>query len=543
MNISSPRLLAALGVVSLTCLGMGGPVALADPAPQPVTPQYPDRNTYPSFGPVGTAMQIHAMDGNELGDLPGGVTIGGDQDHTMLLNFLDPQSKTLNDQYFPGSNTFALQDPRYAGDVQGTITPDPEGYASTYSAQSYGDSRMFDDDESIRWDERTNDTFTFVTSPGGYTAHLDFSTLAGGVLPKGSVIGINDIDVEGDVHSESATLTSSAGTDAWLEYVGDGGQGDPGPVTFDDGTYRIVPNGRTNNDLTQIFRTTQDLRTLDLHMTGTFPGGDSGSNWQIMAPAVPAGTFSITKNVEGTQAQKDATYTFDYTCTGTLDPTQGPVTTTGTVKATGDGTPVTADKVFPVGSTCSVTEEPAAVDDYSLGTTWQNQNFTIDQFKQVVPVTATNTYTPTGTLTWNKVDADTDAVLAGSQWTLTDDTGRSIPVVDNGTNDADDHGGRLQVENMPVGTYTLTETKAPKGHELSTGTWTQQITDAGQTVSFGSIENKATVVTPTPTPSPTPTPTPTPTNEPSTPAPTTPAPSPTSQPTSRPTTQIGRAHV
>ncbi len=46
--------------------------------------------------------------------------------------------------------------------------------------------------------------------------------------------------------------------------------------------------------------------------------------------------------------------------------------------------------------------------------------------------------------------------------------GRALPetVVDNGTNDTDPAAGVIKVVNVPIGTYTVTETAAPTGYVL-----------------------------------------------------------------------------
>lgn len=83
-----------------------------------------------------------------------------------------------------------------------------------------------------------------------------------------------------------------------------------------------------------------------------------------------------------------------------------------------------------------------------------------------------------GSMSWSKVDGDSKGLLAGSEWSLTGPNGFSESVVDNGTNDADTTAGQLKVSDLPLGTYTLRETKAPQGY-LSP-TFSTQVTVAAE---------------------------------------------------------------
>ena len=122
----------------------------------------------------------------------------------------------------------------------------------------------------------------------------------------------------------------------------------------------------------------------------------------------------------------------------------------------------------------------------------------------------TPTPDPLGEVVWTKVDPEGQA-LAGSEWELIGPDGESVVVVDNGTNDADEAEGSLKVVDLPLGEYTLKETKAPEGFDLVEGTLTVTLTEDELSVSFGAVENTPTPLEPSPTPTePTPTePTPT----------------------------------
>ncbi|MBT1182362.1 hypothetical protein JS531_10485 [Bifidobacterium sp. CP2] len=94
-------------------------------------------------------------------------------------------------------------------------------------------------------------------------------------------------------------------------------------------------------------------------------------------------------------------------------------------------------------------------------------------------------------LHWNKVDADTNALLGGSTWTITktDDPTWSKDIVDCETDgctaksgdllDVDTAKGQFEVKNtdLPAGTYTLKEKTAPEGYWLNGATYTFRVVD------------------------------------------------------------------
>lgn len=127
----------------------------------------------------------------------------------------------------------------------------------------------------------------------------------------------------------------------------------------------------------------------------------------------------------------------------------------------------------------------------------------------------------TGSVTWKKTDEK--GPLAGSEWSLafTSDAGGSpvtktvvdwsdasaTPACDASTSfcDTDPTAGTITLIGLEWGTYTLTETKAPAGHVLTSKTYTFTIardksTDTvdvskglSQAVDLGSIENETSV--------------------------------------------------
>ncbi|MDO5067671.1 MAG: DUF5979 domain-containing protein [Propionibacteriaceae bacterium] len=100
----------------------------------------------------------------------------------------------------------------------------------------------------------------------------------------------------------------------------------------------------------------------------------------------PMGTFQVVKSASGAPGVETKDFTFTYTC-----PVDGN-DVTGTVVAKGDGVAVQAERSFPVGTKCTVTEDTAAaaVDGYSLAAS-DPQTVTIGE--DPVQAEFTNTYT------------------------------------------------------------------------------------------------------------------------------------------------------
>lgn len=104
-----------------------------------------------------------------------------------------------------------------------------------------------------------------------------------------------------------------------------------------------------------------------------------------------------------------------------------------------------------------------------------------------------------GSVSWSKVDAATDQLLPGSEWTLTGPEPATDTEPEGGwpvgevtdctgdcsqTPDENPATGEFRVSGLPSGTYTLTETRAPEGYE-SAGPWTVEITKDDRDPSFG----------------------------------------------------------
>lgn len=71
-----------------------------------------------------------------------------------------------------------------------------------------------------------------------------------------------------------------------------------------------------------------------------------------------------------------------------------------------------------------------------------------------------------GKVTWEKTDDTSGALLPGSRWLLTGPDGYSRELADNDPSDTNSADGKLSVEGLPWGNYTLSETTPPEGYIL-----------------------------------------------------------------------------
>lgn len=99
------------------------------------------------------------------------------------------------------------------------------------------------------------------------------------------------------------------------------------------------------------------------------------------------GTFSIVKNVRGSILAKAKTFRFTYTCTDGSE---------GQLEVRGNGSPVVAENAaIAVGSRCRVTEDEQSAQHFgSILIAPEDQEFTIGEKNQVVPLEFKNSYVP-----------------------------------------------------------------------------------------------------------------------------------------------------
>lgn len=100
-----------------------------------------------------------------------------------------------------------------------------------------------------------------------------------------------------------------------------------------------------------------------------------------------------------------------------------------------------------------------------------------------------------GTVSWVKTDAQSGDILTGSEWRLDGPDGQSVTVTDNGETDTDPDDGGFIVTGLDWGDWTLTETKAPEGHDPIPAPLTFTIDAQHTTISLGDVENTRTPAT------------------------------------------------
>ena len=127
-------------------------------------------------------------------------------------------------------------------------------------------------------------------------------------------------------------------------------------------------------------------------------------------------------------------------------------------------------------------QETATVTGYVLDTT--PIPVTLSTAGQLVTKSITNSKA-LGSIVVVKTDADTGAALSGVHFVLTDSSGTSVG--GGGT----DENGRLTFGNLPLGTYTLTETETRNGYVLDETPVSVTLSTAGQLVTKNITNSRA----------------------------------------------------
>ncbi len=91
-----------------------------------------------------------------------------------------------------------------------------------------------------------------------------------------------------------------------------------------------------------------------------------------------------------------------------------------------------------------------------------------------------------GSIQWEKRDASNGNILQGGA-TFSVSGPTSLSVIDNGANDADPAAGVIKVNNVLLGSYTITETVAPSGYSLDGSPRSVTVSDANLNASIGTM--------------------------------------------------------
>ncbi|MGV4416876.1 VWA domain-containing protein [Trueperella pyogenes] len=240
------------------------------------------------------------------------------------------------------------------------------------------------------------------------------------------------------------------------------------------GQYKVEEDNPADYSVTYRLNNGRETDSLEFD-----PNTYEGQTFKIQVINRPSnGKLAIKKTLVGDAIDKakSLTYTGAYTCradnrptlTGkwTTEGTQWSGTNTASAKLRVDGTAASSAQAvtetpIPVGYKCTVKEdEPKVNEKFYTSSVATGGDVTIERAKTAT-VTVTNTLNKKpGSISWKKVDADTGALLPGSEWTLIgpdEKTTRDIMQANN---------GEFKVENLEWGTYKLVEKLAPAGYLL-----------------------------------------------------------------------------
>lgn len=370
--------------------------------------------------------------------------------------------------------------------ITDTLGPNQEYIPGSLNAigGSYGPSGFVSNGQQLTPTVTTNGNQVIITFPGNVTTAVD-------IYYRVKVTGTNIND--STTWTNNATMASSEGTSdisASTSWGGFGtGDGDEkvGTVSLQksdastgkalsgaeyqlaDGTgYVIISNAETDENgqiniknLPYGSYTMTEVKAPDGYLINqepiefTIPGTDGSVDLKVSQTdtAIP-GSVILTKSDAETKAPI-AGATFDL-----LDST-GKVVQSGLVT---DSNGKLAIDDLPVGDYSLV--ETAAAPGYDLDAT--PLKFTI-AVGQTTPLalekfnTATDTTPDTGSVVLTKVDSlDVNTVLPGAVYDLLDSTGAILQ-----TGLTTDAKGQISVPDLPSGTYSFVETKAPEGYQAS----------------------------------------------------------------------------
>ncbi|WP_026460327.1 DUF5979 domain-containing protein [Schaalia suimastitidis] len=204
------------------------------------------------------------------------------------------------------------------------------------------------------------------------------------------------------------------------------------------------------------------------------------------------GSFSVAKTVTG-DLVGDATQVFPvtYVCNDASG-------TTGKLQLTGDGARVQGP-TLPVGTNCTITEDPVSLDGYAITTSYSASAVTITKDSNEL-VTVTNAYKKlAGGLTVTKSVTGNGAALAPSSFTFTYTCSRAGAVVKEGSIELNAANNFIAtVADMPVGTCELSEDDARVAGADVTSTLTMgttSVTDAP--ITFEVTDGSSTAISAT----------------------------------------------
>lgn len=298
------RKAALVAVAAPTIALLGATQAFA--APQPLTPTYALDETTPAataHGAVG--FRVISSQGVPIDDVVALSLAGGTS--TYQASFRDVGAAT--GRLLPSG-------------AIGSFTLNTDLPASSYLSQPASGQVYPDHPMQPPVGTSFSDSWIHAGDTGTYTYQLDFTTLAGGALPVGSVLFVNDVDGCVAGSNERASLQSSAGG-SWLNYYSDDGVGALSPVSHDPDTGEYVIDSSCGGgyaEVTQSFVTTVPVTDVTIALTPSAIAG-SGLWWGLNLPleaATPLLEITGTVNggpISGSVAELGDELTWEYELT------------------------------------------------------------------------------------------------------------------------------------------------------------------------------------------------------------------------------------
>ena len=196
--------------------------------------------------------------------------------------------------------------------------------------------------------------------PHDYDLFFDFTSLDGGYLPAGTILGFTDIDGTGTGEVITLTSTPASGpNDAWLtffDYTVD--PVDPaGLVTYDPIAHSYVLDGPATSNESVAYVTSVDLNSININVYND----GSSIGLKLAAPMIKAPAISI-DDVTVNENAGNAVFTVSIDCTNTFDVDFDYATTGGTATEGTDYTATSGTGTITAGTTTTTITVPLTND-------------------------------------------------------------------------------------------------------------------------------------------------------------------------------------
>lgn len=302
-----------------------------------------------------------------------------------------------------------------------------------------------------------------------------------------------------DTNKEFDFTVTVAGASGTYEYLGTGGKAD-GTLNFVDGSATFVLKHGESITIKHLpkdaaytveeedysserYRTTKTGEVGSIIADDTVTAAFVNTKPSLPVPT-PTGGLMITKTVTGEGADRTKQFAFTvtlgkageaYEYSGVGVP--GGTLVSGDTVMLGHGQSITITGLLS-GTSYTVVERDYTADGYVTTTDYASGTIVADA---IMVARFVNTKDPgigdggTATIELQKVDADQQP-LAGAKFTLYDADGEVVQIVTSGA------GGIVRFVDVPLGSYTIRETRAPQGYEALSGELGIMLTLEGEVV-------------------------------------------------------------